>query len=77
MNLCKKITNILDLYYGNKTKIIGRKCNANELFLFMLTAVTGSVEHGSYYSVKLAYEHILERTSHSMTHGPFGGVKGL
>ena len=40
-----------------------------------ILAVAGSVEHGTYYAVKMMYEHILERTSHSMTHGPFGGVK--
>ena len=45
------------------------------LTIVLLLAVAGSVEHGTYYAVKMMYEHILERTSHSMTHGPFGGVK--
>lgn len=47
------------------------------MFLIFLAAVSGSVEHGNYYAVKLVYEHILERTSHSMTYGAFGGVKGF
>jgi len=46
-----------------------------KLAVYCVSAVSGSVEHGNYYSVKLVYEHILERTSHSMTFGPFGNVK--
>lgn len=40
-------------------------------------AITGSVEHGSQYAVKLVYEHLLERTSCNFVVGSFGGVKGI
>eukprot|EP00794_Sanderia_malayensis_P017473 gene17473-19220_t len=46
-----------------------------KLSIYSVTSISGSVEHGSYYTIKMAYEHILERTAHSMTYGPFGAVK--
>ncbi|EDV26341.1 uncharacterized protein TRIADDRAFT_22294 [Trichoplax adhaerens] len=47
-----------------------------KLSIYSITAITGSVEHGSQYAVKLAYEHLLERTSCNFVVGSFGGVKG-
>lgn len=37
----------------------------------------GNVEHGDQYQLKLVYEHNLQRTACSMTHGTFGGVSGV
>ena len=39
--------------------------------------VSGAVEHGNHYTLKMMYEHILERTAYNMTYGPFGSVKSM
>jgi len=44
-------------------------------FVVFSTVISGAVEHGNHYTLKLMYEHILERTAYNMTYGPFGGVK--
>ncbi|XP_054754048.2 protein PTHB1-like isoform X1 [Lytechinus pictus] len=47
-----------------------------KLAIYSVHGVTGAVEHGSQYHLKLMYEHNLQRTAHSLVVGPFGGVKG-
>lgn len=44
--------------------------------VYGVSAISGAVEHGKHFTLKLVYQHILERTSYSFTYGPFGGVKG-
>ncbi|XP_030830268.1 protein PTHB1 [Strongylocentrotus purpuratus] len=47
-----------------------------KLAIYSVQGLTGAVEHGSQYQLKLMYEHNLQRTAHSLVVGPFGGVKG-
>ncbi|OCT76065.1 protein PTHB1 isoform X1 [Xenopus laevis] len=47
-----------------------------KLCVYSVSGTLGNVEHGNQYQMKLMYEHNLQRTACSMTHGPFGGVKG-
>ena len=44
---------------------------------FSFLVVSGAVEHGNHYTLKMMYEHILERTAYNMTYGPFGSVKSM
>ena len=44
---------------------------------FSFVVVSGAVEHGNHYTLKMMYEHILERTAYNMTYGPFGSVKSM
>ncbi|KAL3855651.1 hypothetical protein ACJMK2_014858 [Sinanodonta woodiana] len=46
------------------------------LSVYSVAAQSGAVEHGTQYQLTLAYEHNLQRTSHSICFGPFGGIKG-
>ncbi|XP_071103490.1 protein PTHB1-like [Haliotis cracherodii] len=41
-----------------------------------VSAISGSVGHGSHYQIQLLYEHSLQRTAFNFCFGPFGGVKG-
>uniref|UniRef100_A0A674MRF4 Bardet-Biedl syndrome 9 n=1 Tax=Takifugu rubripes TaxID=31033 RepID=A0A674MRF4_TAKRU len=47
-----------------------------KLSVFSISGTAGNVEHGDQYQLKLVYEHNLQRTACSMTHGTFGGVSG-
>ncbi|XP_060051796.1 protein PTHB1 isoform X2 [Erinaceus europaeus] len=46
-----------------------------KLCVYSVSGTLGNVEHGNQYHIKLMYEHNLQRTACTMTHGPFGGVK--
>ncbi|PFX24103.1 protein PTHB1-like [Stylophora pistillata] len=46
-----------------------------KLAVYSVSVVSGAVEHGNHYTLKMMYEHILERTAYKMTYGPFGSVK--
>lgn len=46
-------------------------------FCALCPGTAGNVEHGDQYQLKLVYEHNLQRTACSMTHGTFGGVSGV
>ncbi|KAG9462559.1 hypothetical protein GDO78_013868, partial [Eleutherodactylus coqui] len=48
-----------------------------KLCVYSVSGTLGNVEHGNQYQIKLMYEHNLQRTACNMTHGPFGGVKGI
>ena len=40
-----------------------------------LSGTSGAVAHGTNYTLSLAYEHNMKRTTFSFCYGPFGGVK--
>ncbi|XP_067018157.1 protein PTHB1-like [Acropora muricata] len=46
-----------------------------KLAVYIVSVVSGAVEHGNHYSLTMVYEHILERSAFNMTYGPFGRVK--
>ncbi|KAK7112873.1 protein PTHB1-like isoform X2 [Littorina saxatilis] len=47
-----------------------------KLSVYSISAIAGSVAHGSQYKCEGLYEHNLQRTVHKFCYGPFGGVKG-
>ncbi|XP_025097943.1 protein PTHB1-like isoform X2 [Pomacea canaliculata] len=46
------------------------------LGVYSISAVAGTVQHGSQYKCEVLYEHTLQRTAYKLCSGPFGGVKG-
>lgn len=52
-------------------------CKTQYSLFIIILAVSGSVEHGNHYTITLMYEHRLDRTASSMTHGPFGNIAGM
>lgn len=52
------------------------KCLFINVLIFIHTAMSGAVEHGTQYQMTLAYEHKLQRTAYNFCFGPFGQVKG-
>ncbi|XP_005112298.1 protein PTHB1 [Aplysia californica] len=47
-----------------------------KLAVYNVSAISGTVEHGSQYQFALLYEHNLQRTAFNFCYGCFGGVKG-
>nr|XP_042897192.1 protein PTHB1 [Parasteatoda tepidariorum] len=47
-----------------------------KLSVFSISAVQGSVEHGTQSKLSLIYEHNLQRHAFSLTIGRFGGIQG-
>ncbi|KAL8618805.1 hypothetical protein ACOMHN_000233 [Nucella lapillus] len=47
-----------------------------KLSVYSISAIAGTVAHGSQYKCEGLYEHILQRTAYKFCYGPFGGVKG-
>lgn len=47
-----------------------------KLSVYLITAVQGTVEHGTHYHLSLAYEHNLQRHAYNFAIGPFGGIQG-
>ncbi|KAK7506674.1 hypothetical protein BaRGS_00002149 [Batillaria attramentaria] len=47
-----------------------------KLSVYSISAIAGTVAHGSQYKCEGLYEHTLQRTAYKFCYGPFGGVKG-
>lgn len=47
-----------------------------KLSVYSISAIAGTVDHGSQYKCEGLYEHNLQRTAYKFCYGSFGGVRG-
>ncbi|KAK1895477.1 Protein PTHB1, partial [Dissostichus eleginoides] len=83
LNFLRFVSKIMSKHFNDDIRIIAEIKCSDLLHLAVLHprkcsvySVSGNVEHGDQYQLKMVYEHNLKRTVCNMTYGSFGGVTG-